>query len=92
MVGSVLIDRMRAERDFDLIDEPVFFTTSQVGEKGPEIGRDTPLLQDAHDLAALLRMDAILSCQGGITLQRYFPGCVVPAGRGTGSMPLPHYG
>ncbi|MCB1858606.1 MAG: aspartate-semialdehyde dehydrogenase [Gammaproteobacteria bacterium] len=73
MVGSVLIDRMRAERDFDLIDEPVFFTTSQVGEKGPEIGRDTPLLQDAHDLAALLRMDAILSCQGGDYTTAVFP-------------------
>lgn len=38
MVGSVLMQRMREERDFDVID-PVFFTTSQVGGKGPEIGR-----------------------------------------------------
>ena len=73
MVGSVLMERMLAEKAFDQIDEPVFFTTSQVGEKGPEIGRDTPLLQDAHDLAALLRMDAILSCQGGDYTTAVFP-------------------
>ena len=41
MVGSVLIERMRAERDFDLV-EPVFFSTSQAGGKGPDIGRDAP--------------------------------------------------
>ena len=32
MVGSVLIDRMIAENDFDLI-EPVFFSTSNAGGK-----------------------------------------------------------
>ena len=41
MVGSVLIERMRAERDFDLI-EPTFFSTSQAGGKGPEVGKDVP--------------------------------------------------
>ncbi len=65
MVGSVLMERMRAEGDFDLIDEPVFFTTSQVGQAGPDIGRETPPLQDATDIAALKNMDAIVSCQGG---------------------------
>jgi len=65
MVGSVLMERMRAEGDFDLIDEPVFFTTSQVGQAGPDIGRETPPLQDAMDIAALKTMDAIVSCQGG---------------------------
>jgi len=65
MVGSVLMERMRAESDFDLIDEPVFFTTSQVGQKGPDIGREIPLLKDAGDLGELKSMDAIVSCQGG---------------------------
>ena len=65
MVGSVLMDRMREERDFDLIDEPVFFTTSQTGQRGPDIGKDIPLLQDAMDIEILKKMDAIVSCQGG---------------------------
>ena len=65
MVGSVLLARMRAEGDFDLIDEPVFFTTSQVGQPAPDVGKDTPSLQDASDLNRLAEMDAIVSCQGG---------------------------
>lgn len=64
MVGSVLMERMRAERDFDLI-EPVFFSTSQVGGKGPDVGRDVPPLKDAKDLEALKAMDVVISCQGG---------------------------
>ena len=35
MVGSVLMSRMIEEKDFDKID-PVFFTTSQAGQKAPE--------------------------------------------------------
>ncbi|MCQ0969499.1 aspartate-semialdehyde dehydrogenase (plasmid) [Paracoccus sp. TK19116] len=61
MVGSVLMDRMRDEADFDLI-EPVFFSTSNAGGKAP-MG-ETPLA-DAHDLEALKRCDVILTCQGG---------------------------
>ena len=64
MVGSVLMERMLAERDLDTV-EPVFFSTSQVGAKGPEIGRDLPPLADASDLAALRKLDVIVSCQGG---------------------------
>jgi aspartate-semialdehyde dehydrogenase len=64
MVGSVLMQRMREERDFDVID-PVFFTTSQVGGKGPEIGRDIPALKDARNIEELKAMDAIISTQGG---------------------------
>ncbi|BBP01796.1 aspartate-semialdehyde dehydrogenase [Sulfuriferula nivalis] len=64
MVGSVLMQRMREERDFDVID-PVFFTTSQVGGKGPEIGRDIPALKDARNIDELKAMDAIISTQGG---------------------------
>ncbi len=65
MVGSVLMGRMREENDFDLIDEPVFFTTSQVGQPGPDIGKDIPPLRDATDIEALSRMEAIVTCQGG---------------------------
>ena len=73
MVGSVLMDRMREENDFVQIEEPIFFTTSQVGQPGPDIGRDVPALQDARDLAALARMDAIVTCQGGDYTKAVFP-------------------
>jgi aspartate-semialdehyde dehydrogenase len=64
MVGSVLVQRMLEERDFDLV-EPVFFTTSQAGGKAPAIGREVPPLQDANDVAALSRHEVLISCQGG---------------------------
>ncbi|PWB53448.1 MAG: aspartate-semialdehyde dehydrogenase, partial [Nitrosomonadales bacterium] len=64
MVGSVLMQRMREEKDFDVID-PVFFTTSNPGGKGPDIGKDVPPLKDAKDINELKAMDAIISCQGG---------------------------
>lgn len=64
MVGSVLMQRMHEENDFSLI-EPVFFSTSQVGEAGPDIsGKSTPL-KDAYDITLLQEMDIIVSCQGG---------------------------
>jgi aspartate-semialdehyde dehydrogenase len=72
MVGSVLMDRMRDENDFAQIDEPVFFTTSQVGQAGPDIGRDVPPLQDATDIDALKTMDAIVTCQGGDYTKQVF--------------------
>ncbi|MDE2117978.1 MAG: aspartate-semialdehyde dehydrogenase [Betaproteobacteria bacterium] len=72
MVGSVLMQRMRAEGDFDLI-EPMFFTTSQVGGKAPDIGRDAPPLKDAKDIAGLKAMDVIISCQGGDYTTEVFP-------------------
>ena len=65
MVGSVLMQRMLEEKDFDHIAEPVFFTTSQVGAAGPDIGKDIPALKDARDIEELKQMDAIVSCQGG---------------------------
>ena len=65
MVGSVLMQRMLDERDFEWIEEPVFFTTSQLGQDGPEIGRAVPSLQDAADLERLKSMDVIVTCQGG---------------------------
>ena len=65
MVGSVLMERMRAENDFDYIEEPIFFTTSQVGQAGPDIGKEIAPLQDATDIESLKSMDAIVTCQGG---------------------------
>ena len=64
MVGSVLLARMRAERDFELI-EPVFFSTSQAGGAAPDVGRVVPPLADARDIRAFAGLDAIVSCQGG---------------------------
>jgi aspartate-semialdehyde dehydrogenase len=64
MVGSVLLQRMRAEGDFDHID-PVFFSTSQAGAAAPEVGRPAPALKDARDLDALAACDVLVSCQGG---------------------------
>lgn len=64
MVGSVLMERMRAEKDFRGF-EPVFFSTSQIGEKGPETGIDIPPLKDAHDCKALSDLDIVVTCQGG---------------------------
>ena len=72
MVGSVLMGRMLEERDFDLI-EPVFFTTSNVGGKGPAIGKDVPPLKDAKSIDALKAMDMIITCQGGDYTAEIFP-------------------
>ncbi|HOJ65285.1 MAG TPA: aspartate-semialdehyde dehydrogenase [Spirochaetota bacterium] len=64
MVGSVLLNRMLEEKDFSGY-EPVFFSTSQKGQKGPDIGIEIPLLQDAYDIKQLSNMDIIVTCQGG---------------------------
>ena len=64
MVGSVLMQRMIAERDFEHIS-PVFLSKSNPGGKGPAIGRETPPLGSATDIATLKSLDAIVSCQGG---------------------------
>ena len=70
MVGSVLMDRMRAENDFELID-PVFFTTSNIGGKGP--GESKEPLKDASSIADLKRMDVVVTCQGGDYTNDVFP-------------------
>ncbi|SBT18842.1 Aspartate-semialdehyde dehydrogenase [Marinomonas gallaica] len=72
MVGSVLMQRMREENDFDHID-PVFFSTSQTGQAGPDIGKDIPLLQDAMDIESLKKMDVIITCQGGDYTKAVYP-------------------
>jgi aspartate-semialdehyde dehydrogenase len=64
MVGSVLLQRMRAEDDFALID-PVFFSTSQVGGRAPDVGRSPSTLKDAKALGDLMACDVLVSCQGG---------------------------
>jgi aspartate-semialdehyde dehydrogenase len=63
MVGSVLVQRMREENDFALID-PVFFSTSQSGTAGPDIGKRLGAVKDANSVADLAAMDVLVSCQG----------------------------
>src|SRR3569832_2469518 len=72
MVGSVLMQRMQAERDFDAID-PVFFTTSQIGGKGPAIGKVVLLFLVVFCVVVFLLMDNINSCQGSEYTGEIFP-------------------
>jgi aspartate-semialdehyde dehydrogenase len=72
MVGSVLMDRMASEGDFDLI-EPVFFSTSNAGGAAPSWAKNETTLQDASDIDALKRCDIILSAQGGDYTTEIFP-------------------
>jgi aspartate-semialdehyde dehydrogenase len=72
MVGSVLMERMREERDFDSI-EPTFFTTSNVGGPGPNIGKPVAPLKDANDIHGLAKNDVLVSCQGGDYTKSVFP-------------------
>jgi len=64
MVGSVLMERMAAEKDFELF-EPVFFSVSNPGGAAPRVGGSTGTLKDANDVAALKACDTIVTCQGG---------------------------
>ena len=72
MVGSVLMDRMQAERDFDLI-EPVFFSSSNAGGKAPAQAKTEAALKDAFDIDALKKCDIIISAQGGDYTTEVFP-------------------
>lgn len=72
MVGSVLMQRMQEEGDFDLI-EPVFFTTSNKGGKAPAMAKKETTLQDANDIDALKKCDIIITCQGGDYTTEIFP-------------------
>ncbi|MDO8789949.1 MAG: aspartate-semialdehyde dehydrogenase [Sulfuritalea sp.] len=72
MVGSVLLQRMREENDFALI-EPVFFTTSNPGGKPPAFATGAPPLKDARDINELKALDIIISCQGGDYTTEVFP-------------------
>jgi aspartate-semialdehyde dehydrogenase len=64
MVGSVLLERMRQEGDFDHV-QPTFFSTSQAGAAAPSIGRAVAAVQDAYDIEALKKLPILISCQGG---------------------------
>ena len=72
MVGSVLIDRMVSEGDFDLI-EPVFFSTSNAGGKAPAQAKNETTLQNAFDIEALKKCDIIVTAQGGDYTSEVFP-------------------
>ena len=72
MVGSVLMDRMIAERDFDFI-EPVFFSTSNAGGAAPAQAKAHKTLRDANDIAALAQCDIVITCQGGDYTKEVFP-------------------
>ena len=72
MVGSVLMDRMQAEGDFELI-EPVFFSTSNAGGPAPAMARTHTQLKDASDVAELSKCDIVITCQGGDYTKEVFP-------------------
>ncbi|MCU0775266.1 MAG: aspartate-semialdehyde dehydrogenase [Ideonella sp.] len=76
MVGSVLMDRMRAEGDFALI-EPMFFSTSNAGGPLPkaiaDLGKSETTLRDAHDLSQLKRCDIVITCQGSEYTKEVYP-------------------
>lgn len=72
MVGSVLMQRMNEEHDFDVI-RPVFFSTSQHGLPAPVVGGQQGMLQDASDLDALSALDIIVTCQGGDYTNEIYP-------------------
>jgi aspartate-semialdehyde dehydrogenase len=72
MVGSVLIDRMIAEKDFDHI-EPIFFSTSNAGGAAPAQAKNEKTLKDAFDIAALSKCDIIITAQGGDYTTEVYP-------------------
>jgi aspartate-semialdehyde dehydrogenase len=72
MVGSVLMQRMIEERDFDAI-RPVFFSTSQIGQEAPSFAKQGGSLQDAYDIDALKALDVIVTCQGGDYTGEIYP-------------------
>ncbi|GJG96409.1 aspartate-semialdehyde dehydrogenase [Cupriavidus pauculus] len=72
MVGSVLMQRMQEERDFDHI-EPVFFSTSNAGGKAPAMAKNETTLKDANDIDALKKCDVVLTAQGGDYTNDVFP-------------------
>ena len=72
MVGSVLMQRMIQEHDFDGINA-IFFSTSQVGQAAPSFTGKTGVLQDANDIEALKALDIIVTCQGGDYTSDIYP-------------------
>lgn len=72
MVGSVLMQRMQEEKDFDHI-EPVFFSTSNAGGKAPAMAKNETTLKDANNIDELKKCDIIITCQGGDYTTEIFP-------------------
>ena len=72
MVGSVLLQRMLQENDFELI-EPEFFSASHAGAEAPAIGKPVGALKDAHDIAALAAQEVVITCQGGDYTTEIYP-------------------
>ena len=72
MVGSVLMQRMIQEHDFDGINA-IFFSTSQVGQAAPSFTGKTGVLQDANDIETLKALDIIVTCQGGDYTSDIYP-------------------
>jgi aspartate-semialdehyde dehydrogenase len=85
MVGSVLLERMRAEGDFALI-EPVFFSTSNAGGPAPTEAKNETKLFDAYDIAALKRCEIVITAQGSDYTKKIYPELRAAAGKATGSM------
>ena len=83
MVGSVLMERMQAEGDFDLI-EPLFFSTSNAGGTAPAMAKNETKLKDAYDIDALKRCEIIITAQGGDYTSEVYP----QAARGRLERPL----
>ena len=80
MVGTVLLDRMRQEGDFEGI-EPRFFSTSAAGGEGPPEAGGARLL-DANDVRALDACDVLITCQGGDYTRAVFPALQAQGFRG----------
>ena len=72
MVGSVLMQRMQEEKDFDHI-EPVFFSTSNAGGTAPAMAKNEKTLKDANNIDELKKCDIIITCQGGDYTSEVFP-------------------
>jgi len=83
MVGSVLMNRMLEEKDFTGY-EPVFFSTSQIGGKGPDIGVSIPVLKDAYDVSSLSKMDIIVTCRAETIQQISIKKLETPDGKVSG--------
>ncbi|WP_371975075.1 aspartate-semialdehyde dehydrogenase [Lelliottia nimipressuralis] len=81
MVGSVLLQRMVEENDFDDISAH-FYSTSSAGTTGPVIGDVSYILKDANSISALAEMDIIITCQGGDYTKVVYPALIAHGWKG----------
>lgn len=72
MVGSVLMQRMLEENDFEQLN-PVFFSTSNAGGAAPSFAEGADKLQDAYDIQALAKLPIIVTAQGGDYTNKVHP-------------------